>query len=185
MKSKMQKYKNINLSSQIVVISGPPGIGKTAVIKQMCQKLSRVAHISVDKLRKFVGAGYYSPDKWTKAVEQQYRLAHKNTIDLAKNFSREGYLVFIDDVFQNEWKNDFQNVLKNYKVYFIFLSADLETVLKRNELRKGYAVKKDVVRRLYEKLSKENTKKQGWIIINSRNLNIEETATEILKIIKS
>jgi len=181
----MQKYKNTNLSKQIVVISGPPGVGKTAVIKQICLKLSKAAHISVDKLRKFIRAGYCSPDNWTKEVEQQYKLAHKNTIDLAKNFLKEDYLVLIDDVFQNKWKNDFQNLLKNYKVCFIFLLADLKTVLKRNELRKEYMVEKGVVSRLYKKLSKENTKEQGWIIINNRNLNIEETAIEILKIITS
>lgn len=185
MKSKMQKYKNENLPKQIVVISGPPGVGKTVVIKQMCRKLSKAAHISVDKLRKFVRAGYCSPDKWTKAAEQQYRLAHKNTLDLARNFSNEGYLVFIDDVFQNRWKNNFKSLLKNYKVYFIFLSADLETVLKRNKLRKEYAVKEDVVKRLHEKLSEENIKEQGWTIINNRDLNIQETAAEILKIINS
>jgi len=175
----------MDLSKQIVIVSGPPGVGKTAVIKQICRKLSKAAHISVDKLRKFVRAGYCSPDKWTKTVEQQYKLAYKNVTDLTKNFSRKGYLVFIDDVFQNEWKDNFKNLLKNHKIYFIFLSADLKTILKRNELRKKYAVKKSVVSRLYKKLSKENTKKEGWIIINNKNLNIQETATKILKIITS
>jgi len=173
----------MNLSKKIIIISGPPGIGKTAIIKQICLNLPRAAHISVDKLRKFVRAGYFSPDQWTKDVEQQYRLAHKNVIDLAKNFSKEGYLVFIDDVFQNRWKDNFQNLLKGYKIYFIFLSGDLKTVLRRNELRKKHAVKESVVRGLYKKLAKENTEKNDWIIINNTDLDIKKTAEKILKII--
>jgi tRNA uridine 5-carbamoylmethylation protein Kti12 len=182
----MKIYKNTNLSRSVIVVSGPPGVGKTTTLKIICQKLPKAAHISVDKLRKFVGAGYYcSPDRWTKSVEKQYKLAHKNVVDLVKNFCDEGYTVFIDDVFQNQWKEDLKNSLKNCKFYFIFLSANLKTVLKRNQLRKKYAVKKSVVKLLHKKLFEENTENQDWIIINNENLNAQATATKILKILVS
>jgi tRNA uridine 5-carbamoylmethylation protein Kti12 len=181
----MQKYKNNNLSKRIIIVSGPPGVGKTATIKQLCLKLPRVAHIQVDKLRKFIRAGYASPDNWTKATEQQYRLAYRNTLVLIKNFFEKNYLVFVDDVFQNRWKCYFRHYLREYRVCFIFLLSDLKTVLERNKLRGEFAVKESVIRRLYKRLVKENTEKRGWVIVKNGRLSIQKTAREILKVVIS
>lgn len=169
-------------NKKVFVISGAPGVGKTTLIKELSKKLPKVAHISIDKLRNFIRAGYASPNNWNEEVEKQYRLAHQNAADLTKNYLSQGYLVFIDDVFRNEWKKDLVKAIPEQKIEFIYLHASLAEIIKRNSARE-YVVKKKVVVDSYNDLETNNTKKNGWFIIDTENSE-KSTSEKFLSLIK-
>ncbi len=81
----------------VLILSGPPGAGKSTAAEALAERYDRVAHIDVDMLRHFITpTGYVSPGK--PSFERQQALATRNACALALNFLEERVAVIIDDV---------------------------------------------------------------------------------------
>lgn len=167
---------------QLFVISGAPGVGKSTIIKKICKDLPKAAHISVDKLRKFIRGGYVSPSNWSDKVEMQYRLARKNAADIGKNFLADGYVVFVDDVFRDRWKDEFSDWLPGEEIEFIYLDAGLDQILKRDKGRR-HVVGKRVIVDFYNDLKQNNTEENGWLVLEN-NSSLQKIVEKLLSVLK-
>ncbi len=82
---------------EVLIITGPHGVGKSSVAQALAERYDRVAHIPVDALRHFITpTGYVSPGK--PGFERQHALAVRNACALARNFLQERIAVIVDDV---------------------------------------------------------------------------------------
>jgi tRNA uridine 5-carbamoylmethylation protein Kti12 len=168
------------VGKQIIVISGAPGVGKTETIKRLSAIHKKTVHVSVDKIRSFVKAGYCSPDNWSPETEKQYKIALTAAANLSKMHSGNGFMVFVDDVFREEWKKEFERIVNNKRVIYIYLRESLKNILERNSKR-SHVVDPRIVRGTYSTLEKGNTSINGWKVINNKNINA--TVKEINNII--
>jgi chloramphenicol 3-O-phosphotransferase len=83
--------------AEILILTGPHGVGKSAVALALADRYDRVAHVQVDVLRHFVTpTGYVAPGK--PGFERQHGLAVRNACDIARNFFAERFAVIIEDV---------------------------------------------------------------------------------------
>lgn len=84
--------------NQVIILSGPPGAGKSAVASAICERFDRMLLVEVDELRHWVCAGYRHPWAGDAQAEEQLRLGARNACAVARESIAARYAVVICDV---------------------------------------------------------------------------------------
>ena len=127
--------------SQVIVVTGPPGAGKSSVAEAICERFDRMMHIEVDHLRHCVKAGYRHP--WLdepQAVEQAL-LSVRNAVAIARESIALRYAVVIEDIVSGERVEEYRRAFDGMEcnVHFVLLQPSLEIALARDAARSYHA----------------------------------------------
>lgn len=124
---------------QIILISGPPGAGKTSVAEALCERYDRMLLVEVDDLRHMVRAGYRHPWVDDHQAREQLQLGARNAAAIATQSAALRYAVAVTDVITAEavaWYRDaFAEAA--VRVELVTLLPDLETTMARDAGRDG------------------------------------------------
>lgn len=124
--------------NQVLILTGPPGAGKSSVAQAICERFDRMIHISVDDLRHWVKAGYRHPWMEDAQTHEQRRMATANAAALARNAVDFRYAAIIDDVvYEPGDVAGYREALAgiNAEVQFVTLLPTLEVTLARDASR--------------------------------------------------
>ena len=173
----LKKQKN-----QIIIITGPSGVGKTTISKKLSQALDNSVYISLDTLRSFVKNGYQSPAtfKQTAAVIKQSSLARNCALFIAKAYYKNGFNIIVDDVLYKKSFVFWTKKLKNYNFKIIVLKEELKTIIKRNTLKKTGRLDEEIIIYLKKQFDELGPNKDLYFI---KNENTDKTVKSIKKII--
>lgn len=173
--------------AELVLITGPPGAGKTTVSKSLLPDLpGEWAYISQDDLRQMVVTGYASADdydyNWSPSTKRQWTVSIPICVDIAKRYLGYGINCLVDfsalpDQFE-VWKSEIGDV--PYKL-FILLPKE-EIVVNRNKHRNSISRLKDKKVRLNHNAFLE------WVnhdvsIIDTSSDDIEQSVLKIKKLV--
>lgn len=137
--------------NQVLILTGPPGAGKTAVGRAICERFDRMLLIPVDDVRHWVVAGYRHPWAGDAQAEEQLRMAAAGATALARNAISFRYSAIVDDIVVGGTAETYRTGLAGLDadVQFVTLLPSLERALQRDAAR-GAASIPDRVRALHE-----------------------------------
>jgi predicted kinase len=124
---------------QVIIVTGPPGAGKSSVAAALCERFDRMVHIDVDTLRHMVRAGYRQPWANDQQAEEQRHLAVQNASAIARECVATRYAVVIDDVVPPDAAARYGELLANIdaNVHLVTLLPSLDVTAARDAARSG------------------------------------------------
>lgn len=167
---------------KLIIITGPPGAGKSTIGKLLAKNIENSAHVSCDDMRDLIKNGRAGPND--KDWKRQLETGAKNSSIVAKNFLNGGFNVFLDDVIcTREIYQIYSKMLKQEKPIFILLMPSKECVIKRDLTRGENAMKARAIY-VYDRFLEFIKEEKSLIKIDTTNMTPDETINEIKKIIK-
>lgn len=165
-----------------VLISGPPGAGKSTVARNVAEHFSPSAHLKVDDLREIMVNGFWQPGEWTELADEQFRRARLVATEMARLHVADGVTLVIDDVCAPpDFEDHYRELFMLPEARRVMLRPTMSALEDRIRARGGpwdeFFLTSDLLGWCYEGL--QNLDLDGWTIIDSTDQVPDETTAEI------
>lgn len=89
----------------VLILTGPPGAGKTTVAGLLAGVFKQSAHLEVEHFFEFIASGYVEP--WKDESHDQNQLVMRIVADAAAGYATAGYATILDGIVIPGWFFEF------------------------------------------------------------------------------
>lgn len=161
---------------QVVVVTGPPGAGKTSVAEALVARLDNGVLVDGDAFFRSIQNGWIPP--WQPEADQQNQTVIQAIGAAAAQFAAGGYRVVVDGVIGPWFLKVFLDQL-DVPVGYVVLRPSAEEAMKRAVARdKSELVDPEPISHMYDSFSGLGDYER--FVVDSTGLDVEETAETVL-----
>jgi predicted kinase len=124
--------------SPVLILSGPPGAGKTTVARLIAGGPAPSVHLEADTFFHFIRTGYVEP--WKSESREQNETVMRIVAAAAAGYASAGYLTIVEGIFIPGWfLEPVRDVLRDggHEVAYAVLRAPLSVCTARVQAREG------------------------------------------------
>jgi predicted kinase len=85
----------------VLIVTGPPGVGKTTAADILVARSSRAVHLESDSFFRFIRSGYLEP--WRRESHAQNRIVMEIVAQAAAAYAAAGYFTVLDGIVIPGW----------------------------------------------------------------------------------
>lgn len=88
-------------NSPVLIVTGPPGVGKTTTAEVLAGRSSPAVHLEADEFFRFIRSGYVEP--WKPESREQNEVVMRIVAEAAAGYAAAGYFTIVDGIVIPEW----------------------------------------------------------------------------------
>ena len=155
--------------SNLYIITGPAGVGKSTISKKLAESKKKSALIEGDEIYHQVVGGYVQAWKEGNHLETFWKVC----INTIKTYLEDGYDVVFNYIVTPTPLEIMKEEFEDYSIKFVVLLVDETTLLSRDKERPEDCQMKDRCITLLNNFKNNNYNNQN--ILDTTNLSIDET----------
>ncbi|MGO1054550.1 AAA family ATPase [Crossiella sp. CA198] len=162
---------------QVIVLTGPPGAGKSTVARLLADELSPSVHLHTDDFYKFIRRGAIAP--YLPEAQRQNEIVVDVLATAAFGYAAGGYDVVVDGVIGPWFLDVFRKAGGGFAVHYVVLRPN-EAITIGRAVDRGPGALTEVapIRSLYKQFSGLGELERH--VVDSGPLDAEDTTTAVL-----
>jgi predicted kinase len=85
----------------VLILTGPPGVGKSTTAEILAARSGRAAHLEADAFFRFIRSGYVEP--WRSESHEQNQLVMRLVAQAAAGYAAADYFTIVDGIVIPRW----------------------------------------------------------------------------------